>query len=86
MNENIVSVLNQFSRYNFEALFTVNLRKYFEDIPKYLRFVYQLLEPLEQQKFSKEQLSTTGVIDYWLEISMKSYDDFIIVEGKEIVM
>ena len=65
--ENLVPVLVNFSRYNFAELFTHHIRKYLTIPADYLNFMHELIEPLKEGKFSREELLNTGVVDFLIE-------------------
>ena len=74
INENLVSVLCQFGRYNFMELFTHNMKLVIEDQRAYMEVVIKLLEPLADYKLSRDELYEKGVIAFWIDFACRKAD------------
>ncbi len=40
----------------------------------YFNLVHELIGPLNESKFSRDELKSTGVIDYWIEMTLLKGD------------
>jgi hypothetical protein len=63
-----------FGRYNFAELFTHHIRKFCPIMTDYFNLVHELIGPLNESKFSRDELKSTGVIDYWIEMTLLKGD------------
>jgi hypothetical protein len=63
----MVPVLCNFSKYNFAELFTHHIRKHLSIPSEYLNFMHELIEPLNQTKFSRDELLHSGTLDFLIE-------------------
>jgi hypothetical protein len=63
----MVPVLVNFARYNFAELFTHHIRKYLAIPADYFNFMHEILVPLKESKFTREELLNSGVIDFLIE-------------------
>jgi len=69
INENLVSVLCQFGRYNSMELFTHNIKLSIQDQRMYMEFVTDLLEPLADHKLTRDELMDKGIIEFWINLA-----------------
>ena len=63
----MVAVLVNFARYNFTELFTHHMRKYLQITADYLNFMHELIEPLNESKFSRDEIMNSGTLDFLIE-------------------
>jgi hypothetical protein len=63
----MVTVLVNFARYNFTELFTHHLRKYLPITAEYLNFMHEIIVPLNESKFSRDELMNSGTLDFLIE-------------------
>lgn len=63
----MVPVFVNFARYNFAELFTHHLRKYLNIPTDYLNMMHELIVPLNEIKFSREELHNSGTLDFFIE-------------------
>lgn len=63
----LVPVIVNFSRYNFSEVFTHHIRKYLQIPADYLNLIHDLIDPLNEGKFSRDEMSNTGFLDYIIE-------------------
>jgi hypothetical protein len=66
----MVPVFVNFARYNFAELFTHHVRKYLTIPADYLNFMHELIVPLRDGKFSKDEMNNTGLVDFLIEHSI----------------
>jgi hypothetical protein len=74
-----IAVLTQFSQGNLLHTFTVLFRHYLEDNIAYLTAIDEAIVPLCELKPSKEELLSTGIVDFWVEFTLKETEG----EGKK---
>jgi len=76
VGSNVAAVLTQFGRFNMLELFTVEMKKILVDPLDYATNVLMMLRPLIEAKFTKEELLSSSIIDYWIDFSVKHADSF----------
>ena len=65
--DSIIPVLVNFGRYNFAELFTHHIRKHTPITSDYFNLMHELIQPLNDSKFSRNEMKHTGVLDFWIE-------------------
>jgi len=70
----MVPVLVNFARYNFAELFTHHLRKFTPLLSDYFNIVHELIGPLNDSKFSRDELKNTGTLDHFIELCISKGD------------
>ena len=70
----MIPVLVNFARYNIAELFTHHIRKYTPIIADYFNLMHELVAPLNESKFSRDEIRNTGVIDFWIELAISKGD------------
>lgn len=72
--EALVALLCEFGKYNYVELFTHYFKLLFKQEIDYLRTVTDLIQPLADYKISKEEIINSGVLSFWIDISIKRGD------------
>lgn len=76
-----VGVLVQFCQGNYWETLTVQFRSYLESSLSYLNAINEDIPALIELKAAKEELIATGVVDFWVDFSLKETEG----EGKKPV-
>jgi hypothetical protein len=63
----MIPVLVNFARYNFAELFTHHIRKYTPIYSDYFNLMHELIAPMNETKFSRDELRGTGTVDFLIE-------------------
>ena len=63
------------ARYNMIEMFTIHLKNVCTEPREHLSIMRDLFKPLTESKFTKEEISTSGIIDSWLETTIKYSED-----------
>mmetsp|Transcript_33174 Transcript_33174/g.30102 ORF Transcript_33174/g.30102 Transcript_33174/m.30102 type:complete len:244 (+) Transcript_33174:304-1035(+) len=71
ISESCISVLVQYARYNMIEMFTIHLKSVCPEPRDHLNIMKDLFKPLTESKFTKEEISTSGIIDAWLDTTLK---------------
>ncbi|KAL4454999.1 hypothetical protein ABPG74_006381 [Tetrahymena malaccensis] len=71
---NVVQIITQIAKYNLSDLFIVQLRKLFDDIKEYIRYISLIFPNLMEMQNYKEELLANRILDFWIEQSQKIAD------------
>jgi hypothetical protein len=71
ISESMVSVFTQFGKSNYMEMFTHHLRNLVKDKAKYIEYAHTLFYAMADLNISKEAILYSGVLDYWIEISIR---------------
>ena len=63
----MVTVFVNFGRYNFSELFTHHIRKYLNITSEYLNMMHEIITPLNDSKFSRDELINSGTLEFLIE-------------------
>lgn len=63
----MVQVFVNFGRYNFTELFTHHIKKYASISSDYLNLIHEMIGPIHDSKFSRDELINSGTLDYLIE-------------------
>jgi len=56
-------------------MFTMHLKNVCQDTREHLSVMKDLFKPLIESKITKEELSISGIIDAWMEITLRYSED-----------
>lgn len=72
--DSMIPVLINFGKYNFAELFTHHVRKFTPILADYFNLMHELIGPLNESKFSREELLHTGALDFLIEMCISKGD------------
>ncbi len=55
-------------------MFTVEMKKILLDPLDYVHNVLEMMKPLTDAKFTKEELLSSSIVDFWIDFCMKHSD------------
>ena len=70
----MIPVFVNFGRYNFAELFTHHMRKHLTLPADYVNFIHEIIVPLNELKFSRDEMINTGTLDFFIEHCVSKAD------------
>eukprot|EP00347_Sterkiella_histriomuscorum_P006073 403354173 len=72
--DGMIPVFANFARYNFAELFTHHFRKFTPLLCDYFNLIHEMIGPLNESKFSRDELKHTGTLDFFIELCISKGD------------